>query len=467
MKKLVSLRLAMCLFIFGALAAPAYAADYAPEVSKRLDAALKYFDDGQYSSAKSEYIAALRLEPKCPEAYNGLGLCAGREGRLADSEEHYLSALRLDPKYFYALYNLANVCYLEGASAQAQDIQVKKYNDAISFYLRATRVLKEKHKEPGADILTSLATVYRDKAKALAGLAKDEESKRAIKTYSDAIKADPKYPNAHAELGRLLLDRKEYVLAEKELRRAVTLKPDYSYPYYCLGRLYQEKREYPAALLAFHNSLKCEKREDYKQETMECMVQMGIPKQAVDHFAQGYEDLNCGRWDDAISEFDAASSAAPSCKMVALNNLGYAQYRAGNSELALETFKNAIAADSQPLPELFYNQGQIYLQKKDLAEAEKCFRSCLKAARGNSYLAHNALGVILKNKGELEKALDEYTMAVLQSGGSVSVVEFNRAVVLEKLGRKAEAADSYKKYLQASPSGVNADLARKRVAELH
>lgn len=458
---------AFCLFICCALSLPAFAGDYSPEVNKALEAASKYFDAGQYASAKVQYIEALRLEPKCPEAHNGLGLCAGREGRLTASEEHYSSALKLDPNYLYALYNLANVCYLDGSSAQTAEARTQKYNQAISYYVRYCRVMKDKGKVPGADLLTSLANVYRDKAKSLSGLAKEQELKHASSTYQEAIKADAKYPNAHAELGRLLLDGKQYLAAEKELRRAVTLKPDYSYPYYCLGRLYTEKREYPAALLAFHNSLKCEKRDDYKQETMEEMLALGIPKQAIDHFAQGYEDLNRSSWDDAISEFDAAASSAPSCKTVALNNLGYAQYRSGNLDLALETFKNAIAADPQPLPELFYNEGQVYLQKKDFAEAERCFRNAIKVAHGNTYLAHNALGVILKNKGEFQKAYEEYNLALLQSGGALSVVEFNRAAVLEKLGRKSEALESYKKYLQASPSGLNAADARNRIAQIH
>ncbi len=41
-----------------------------------------------------------------------------------------------------------------------------------------------------------------------------------------ALEGDPNYADAHAELGRVRLNRKEYPLAEKELARALEIDPN-------------------------------------------------------------------------------------------------------------------------------------------------------------------------------------------------------------------------------------------------
>ncbi|MBX9685716.1 MAG: tetratricopeptide repeat protein, partial [Candidatus Obscuribacterales bacterium] len=429
--------------------------EYAGPVNQLLDEASKLYDQGKYASAKMQFNEALRLEPNCPDAYNGLGLCSLKEGKIQESNACYTSAIKLKPDFYNSLYNLANNLYLEG-----------NYPASISYFRRALSVRESSGRGADPDILTSLANVYREQAATLSGLKRQEDFKLALKFYNLAIKMNPSHPQAHAELGALYANEHEYSAAENELRKAIALRPGYAYAYFKLACIFEQKKEFPAALVAFHSSLKCETLESYRAETARKIALLGIPEELVDHFAEGYEQLNGGNFAQAQSEFQAAASIDSPLKAIAINNLAFCRARSGDLAMAMNDYAQALKICPHGFPEPYYNLGQVLLQSKRLTEAEQNFRTCLLESRGNHYLAHNALGVLLKQKGDLKGALDQYNLALLQSSGALSVVQFNRGLLLEKLGRKQEALESYRKYLQASPSGLNAGAAKERLLQL-
>lgn len=447
----------LCLALVGmaGIGLPAQSQEYTFKIRSLLSEAKKMLADGKFASARMQYNEALRLEPNCPEAYNGLGLCAMNEGNAVESDKCFLSAINLKADYYDSLFNLANNLYVEG-----------KYSDAISYYGRAIKVKEKSGLKVDPDALTMLATVYRDRAATLSGQDRLNDTARALDFYHKALAIKPDHFKAHAMLGCLYLDERQYPAAEKELRTAISLQPDYAYAYYVLGTLYVQRKEFPAALVAFHSSLKYEKVDRYKEKTKSQMMELGIPEQDVDHFAQGYEELNAGSLDTAQSEFEAASAGDGLMKAIALNNLGFVQARQGNLPLAIESYNKAIKLKPHGNPEFYYNLGQALFQLKKNAEAEKAFRQCLVEAHGNHYLAHNALGLVLKARGDLEEALNQYHLAMMQSSNALSVVQFNRGILLEKMGRKEEAAQSYREYLQSAPTGLNVASAKERLSHL-
>lgn len=434
---------------------PVVAQDYPGSVKQLLSDALKFFGEGKYSSARMQFNEALKLEPNCPDAYNGLGLCAFKEGNIVESNSCYTTAITLKPDYYDALYNLGNNYYMR-----------QQFSEAIVYYSRALKTTESKGQKADAALITSLANVYRDRSDNMRGLNKQQDMAHAMDYYHRVIKDDPNYPQAHAMLGRLYFNERQFPLAESELRKAISLQPEYAYAYFVLGKLYVQKKEYPAALVAFHNSAKYETISNYKPDTARAISDLGIPATVVDNFEQGFENLNLGNWDAGQKEFEAAAAASTPMKAIALNNVGYASARAGNMANAIDKYKRAIVLNPHGVPELYYNLGQAYFQTKRYTEAEEALKQCIVEAKGNHYLAHNALGILLKAKGDLNESLNQYNLALLQSGGGLSVVQFNRGLVLEKLGNKAEAAESYTKYLQAAPSGINVAEAKERLSHL-
>jgi tetratricopeptide (TPR) repeat protein len=442
-----------------------FAWNYAPQVNRKLTEATELYHNRNFSSAKIVFNEALQLEPSCPDAYNGLGLCFQNQGDLEAAADCYKNALKVKPDFYNSIYNLANNYYLQ-----------RQYSESIPYYLRA---MKLKGKD-NPELLVSLGNVYRERAAVPNSPNRDADLSKALQSYQKAINIKPDLSQAHAMLGQLHLEQKRFQLAEKELLAAIAYNDKYSYAYYILGKLYFTKKEFPAALVAYHNSLKHESIDRYKEDTLGEMGKLGMPSETAEHFARGYEAMNTRKWDEAEVEFDPVAQSEGPFRAVALNNLGYAQWRQKNLAEAIKSYKKAIQIMPHGQPEFYYNLGQAYLTKfvepsantknadlkSALADAEKSFKQCITEARGNHFLAHNALGIVLKLKGEKNEALNEYNLAVMQSAGHLAVVQFNRALLLEELGRKDEAKKSYETYLRLAPTGANAESSRQRVARL-
>lgn len=437
------------------LAGPSFAANYSKEVEELLSEGNRLYQLRQYTSAKAQFNEALKLEPNCPDAYNWLGLCVDKEENRQAARGCFMLAIKLNPNFYEGLYNLANSYYLD-----------HDYSQSIAYYLRALKARDKAGLAPDPDLFASLGSVYRDRAATLTGLPKQQDMKRALDFYQRSLSVNPRNPQAYGMLGKLYYDYNQPSAAERTLRTAVSLDPKYAYAFYWLGKIYKQKHEYPAALVAFRNSLKFEKRDDYKQDTEAEILSLGLPRQLIDNFAQGYEELSLQNFELAESEFQAASGQTSNAKAIALNNYGFSLAKSGNTAAAIDAYRKAIKLAPRGMPETHYNLGQALLQTKRYAEAEEAFKQCLNESKGKHFLAHNALGIIYKNNGKLDEALKHYNLALMQSGDSLSVVQFNRGLVFEALGKKQEAIACYTKYLQCSPNGFNAAAAKERLERI-
>ncbi len=448
---------------------PVFSWDYAPAVNSLLDEAGAAYDKGQYASAKQAYRRALESEPNCPDAYNGLGLCAFKEGDISLSSNFYSEALSKKWDHYNALYNLANNCYIQ-----------EKYDDAIKYYTQVLKVSEKGGKGADADLYASLANVFRDRAETRTGELKRRDESAALEFYNRALQKNPNHFKAHANLGRFYLDERQFGAAEKELRAAIALQPNYSFAYYELGRLYSMRNEKPAALVAYYNSIKNETVKSQQADTVGKIVNLGMDPALYKSFAQGFEDLSLGNWDAAAAEFESAASSVSdpghfAKKAVALNNAGYAHSRAGDITVAMDSFVKALKLCPHGQPQFHYNLGQCFLQTKRYDDAEKAFRDAIAEAKGNHFLAHNSLGIVLRIKAAADKknsekllneALNEYNVALMQSSDALSVASYNRGIVLEKLGQIPEAKKSFNHYLMTSPTGLNAAAAREKLEKL-
>ena len=81
---------------------------------------------GKVAEAIPSFEAAARLDPKNPEAWNGLGWANFRSGKTADAEKAFQQAIELQPEHPAALNGLGQM-YLSQ----------KKYTEAEQYFLKA------------------------------------------------------------------------------------------------------------------------------------------------------------------------------------------------------------------------------------------------------------------------------------------------------------------------------------------
>lgn len=432
------------------------AESYGAEVNAALAEGWQLYGDGKYMAARRSFERAVSLEARCPDAYNGIGLCLKNEGDLAASNQNYEKALALRPEHYESLYNLANNQYLQG-----------DFTEAIKYFTRAKAAAGN---TISPDLLLSLANVYRDKSRAEQGTAKQEDIDRALSAYQKVLQMAPGMAQAHANLGHLYRDNGQLAKAERELRTAVALKPGYPYALYQLGGVLKAQHEYPDALVALRNSYKYETVASYKEQTLNDIVGpqgLAVPKDVYEDLALGYELLgNPGKLEGAEAEFEAAAARPGKMQAIAWNNVGYTRGRRGNLKGAFEAYVEALKIQPHGMPQVFYNLGMAHMSKGQNNLAEKAFKQTIAEAKGTHALAHNAMGILLKTRGDLDGALSRYNLALMQSGDTLPVVHFNKGIVYEKIGKKTEAKESYQRYLQQSPQGLNAETAKRRLAAL-
>ena len=95
-----------------------------------------------------------------------------------------------------------------------------------------------------------------------------------------------------------------------------------------------------------------------------------------------------------------------------------------------------------------------------------CLSENARANRSTNPLAQNALGLMLKEKGDFRAADTAYKKAIVQSGVELPVVHYNRAILLERMDNTREAVQEYKAYSTLAPRGLNVKQAEVRLKRL-
>lgn len=245
--------------------------------------------------------------------------------------------------------------------------------------------------------LTLLGVAYADRG------APD----KAFEAYQAAIRANPDFHDAHANLGSALIGRGDLNGALAAFTRARALDPKNAQDAYHLGLIYQK----------------------------------------------------LGRLDEAWREYDASLRLQPDDASTH-NNLGAVHQAAGRWEAALAEYETAARLDPA-LAQATYGLGQVYQHQRREDEAERAYRRTIES-NPRHLDAHLALAGLEIARGETVAALEWFQAALILAPtnpqGHLQV-----ARLLDRVGRRAEAAAAYRRFLELAPADQTA--ARAAVGE--
>ncbi len=226
----------------------------------------------RYAEAESEWHAYLKSHPQDADAYASLGLLKSRQEKYKEAIPLYRKALALDSRMSGIRLNLGLAYFKTGAMKEAitaftplletypadspdhlrvttligmAHYSIGEYVAAIPFlrkasngdpqniaykYSLAQSCLSAKQYQCVLDTYQEILKLNAESAAAdmLAGQAYDEmkNSAGAIEQFRAAVKADPKWPNAHFGLGYLLWTQNSFAEAEKEFQAELDNVPD-------------------------------------------------------------------------------------------------------------------------------------------------------------------------------------------------------------------------------------------------
>lgn len=166
---------------------------------------------------------------------------------------------------------------------------------------------------------------------------------QAITDYTKAIEADPLYPPAYYNRGRVYGLQKKYDQAITDLRQSFELAP-FFFGYRAngnIGLIYHRQGKYDQALEAFDAAISFD---DSKADT---------------YYLRGETYTAMGNYEAAISDYEAAISRFSKYNQ-AYQSLGYARYKTGQFDQALEALTKALElSPNNPTP--YFYRMLVYL----------------------------------------------------------------------------------------------------------
>lgn len=144
-------------------------------------------------------------------------------------------------------------------------------------------------------------------------------------------------------------------------------------------------------------------------------------------------------------------------------NLARAEALQGNAGIARAAYERALTLRPDSVA-VARNLGALYLQANEAARAFELLEEALALTPENPSL-HNDAGVALRALGKEREAYARFLEAVALEPGHPAAL-FNAARAAEAMGERDDAVRWLKDYLDRYPEGMDAGLARQRLAAL-
>lgn len=193
---------------------------------------------------------------------------------------------------------------------------------------------------------------------------------RAVALFEEAIRSDPASAGALYYLGRVYYKQNKLERAEAALKRSIGLNPDWAPPYDLLGILYQKKEDWQKAALIYERLLQLIAAKGFDPSSLE-RHSLSLPKMTSDkpvvhyHLAKVYENL--GRYDEAISQYQAALQDLPSLVPVRLD-LARLFVIQRKLSFAREQYERILEEDDS-IVEAHFNLAVVHELSRDLKTA--------------------------------------------------------------------------------------------------
>jgi tetratricopeptide (TPR) repeat protein len=379
------------------------------------------------------------------------------------AEDHYVAALAEK----LPIHDRIQVSYLRAKNLMTW----AKYNDCVRV-LREALALTE---TSDTDRVT-LAAMHYLLAKSMAettGATTTAEIhaarfSEAVVHARTAVELDPEQGDAYAVLGITLAGMGQFDEARRQCEKAIRLRPNNAEVRWYLGRILDQQGSYEEAIDALRKAIDLTPKDYRIHKALGAVYlhrgQKGGPK-AVDDFVTSLRE-----YDIAIRLNPAdAESIYGSGQVIEVATVAKAEVQIGTTkvpatfELAIERYKNAVAADGKFLParRALANRYRASDQP-DLAAAQYRAIAEVEPEREENFFD---LGRYLWSLGRKEDAYDAYVLCLKSHPNSINTLYILGHIAFET-GMYAKGVPWDERLLQLQPGYGPAilDLARLKLA---
>ena len=318
--------------------------------------AINLYAQGNLNESETLFRQILFSDPVNSQALYFLGLIAATKGIYDEASQLLYRATLIEPKNTDYLYSLATVLQESG-----------KTKEAIEMYEKLPEM---------PESWNNLGNIYMA----------DDDLKKALKCFDEALQRDPKMLWAMVNKSILLRMQNDITSAKKILHEALKIDGKFIPTLYQLSVCYRQESKFEKALQTIQNALQFN----------------NIPDFVYVEYGKVLCLLNQKK--EALAAFDKAIEI------------------------------NRFCQDA-------YFEKALILENENKSEAEKVYRDLLRI-NPNNIAAYNNLGSLLYRMNRTNEALEMYRQVVILNPNDMAGC-FNLAVALEDLEEYAEAAGLY------------------------
>ena len=218
-----------------------------------------------------------------------------------------------------------------------------------------------------------------------------EDYEKALPYFEKAVEKNPRYADAHFEIGYCSHNLGRYQAAVEAYKQAIRIKPDYAEAHSNLGLAYHNLGRYQEAVEAFKQAIRIK------------------PNLAEAHLNLGVVYTRLGRYEEAVEASKQAIHIRPDYAE-AYNNLSAAYINLGRYEEAFQAYKQAIRIQPN-YAEAHFGLGLAYGNLGRYQEAVEAYKQAIRIKPALAE-AHSNLGKAYVNLGRDQEAVEAYKQAI-------------------------------------------------------
>jgi len=427
--------------------------------------------------ATIDFKQAIEIEPQNHEDWHGRGIAFAELQQYKDALACFNKATKLKSNFYTAWMHhgitLANLdCYNDSLASIKTAIKLKPNSHKAWRYCGITLANLDHPKDAlssfdkAIELNPNYAEAWMSRGITLAKL---DQPQKAIVSFDKALKIQPNYIEGWMHRGITLATLGPTEEALKSFDKAIGIKSDYAevwmYRGITLGNSGSKKAK-EEAITSFNKAL--EIQPDYAEAWMHrgiTLTTLGRHEEALKSFDKAleiqpdYKDAEKQRRRplDALVKsecYDAVFASWDKIVKIKSDNAeawlkrGYALYKLGRLEEAIESYNEALHIDLN-YTEAWYSKGFALEHLGRLEEAIESYDEALDFDPDYAK-AWYSLGNVLQSLGKLEDAFESYDQAV-KIESNYKDAWYSRSKVLSKLSRYTEALNSYECTLNLAP----------------
>jgi tetratricopeptide (TPR) repeat protein len=384
----------------------------------------------QFDAAIEELRFAQKLDPVHPAILFCLGYCHERQGNESEAVNYYQNALTICPTLRNAYERLAAIAMKNNRP----DWAIIQYTKLCELDPQLT------------DVQLTLASL----------LQKSGDFDGAIQQYERALSLEPDNWTAHNDAAAAYEQAGLIREAIEHLHKSLDGEPEMADVRLRLGDLYARIGNDVAAVAQYHRAV------EINPEYLEANVKLGT------------QHLRGGRFQDASHCFSRAMELNDRL-LTAYIGIGVAQHAAGREKEAQGSFE--MARSIEPNSTLLFSEvARMQLKSAAAQEGNRVFGLAPQPARGdmltdlisqqidrlkdaiarnpNHADLHYRLGLLYKNRGQVEDAVKEFQEAVAINPVYIKAL-VKLGLALNELDREDEAISALKQAVDIRPNYVD------------